>query len=122
MRLLGHRDDIPEVLASTDVLVLPSLCEEAFPLTALEGLAAGRPVVAFAVGGLREIVCDGATGLLVAKGDVPGLVEAIVRLVQNPTLGDQLGRAGKQFAARFTVEAHVMQLMDLYEEIVAGCV
>ena len=122
VRLLGHRDDIPEVLASTDVLVLPSLCEEAFPLAALEGLAAGRPVVAFAVGGLREIVCDGATGLLVAKGDVPGLVEAIVRLVQNPTLGDQLGRAGKQFAARFTVEAHVMQLMDLYEEIVAGCV
>ena len=122
VRLLGHRDDIPEVLASTDVLVLPSLCEEAFPLAALEGLAAGRPVVAFAVGGLREIVCDGATGLLVAKGDVPGLVEAIVSLVQNPTLGDQLGRAGKQFAARFTVEAHVMQLMDLYEEIVAGCV
>ena len=122
VRLLGHRDDIPEVLASTDVLVLPSLCEEAFPLAALEGLAAGRPVVAFAVGGLREIVCDGATGLLVAKGDVPGLVEAIVSLVQNPTLGDQLGRAGKQFAARFTVEAHVVQLMDLYEEIVAGCV
>ena len=80
-------------------------------------------MVAFAVGGLREVVCDGATGLLVAKGDVPGLVgEAMVSLVQDPTLGDQLGRAGKQFAARFTVEAHVMQLMDLYEEIVAGCV
>ena len=79
-------------------------------------------MVAFAVGGLREVVCDGATGLLVAKGDVPGLRRGYVSLVQDPTLGDQLGRAGKQFAARFTVEAHVMQLMDLYEEIVAGCV
>jgi glycosyltransferase involved in cell wall biosynthesis len=119
VRLLGHRDDIPEVLAATDVLVLPSLCEEAFPLTALEGLAAGRPVVAFAVGGLREIVSDGATGLLVAKGDVSGFIDAILRLVRNPGLASRLGRAGSQFAARFTVGAHVEELTELYEEIAA---
>lgn len=119
VRLLGHRDDIPDVLAATDVLVLPSLCEEAFPLTALEGLAAARPVVASAVGGLREIVRDGETGLLVSKSDLFGFVDAILRLARNPALADRLGRAGSQFAARFTVDAHVEELTELYEEIAA---
>jgi glycosyltransferase involved in cell wall biosynthesis len=120
VRLLGHRDDIPDLLASTDVLVVPSLCEEAFPFTALEGLAAGRPVVASAVGGLPEIVRDGETGLLVAKGDASALVDATLRLLRNPALAHRLGRAGSAFAARFTVDTHVEEVTELYEEIAAN--
>jgi glycosyltransferase involved in cell wall biosynthesis len=119
VRLLGHRDDIPDLLAATDVLVVPSLCDDAFPFTALEGLAAGRPVVASAAGGLPEIVRDGETGFLVPKGDASALVDATLRLLRNPALAQRLGRAGSAFAARLTVEAHVEELTQLYEEIAA---
>jgi glycosyltransferase involved in cell wall biosynthesis len=119
MRLPGHRDDIPSVLAATDVLVVPSLCEEAFSLAALEGMAAGRPVVASAVGGLPEIVRHGETGLLVPKGDASALVDATLRLLRNSALAHRLGRAGSAFAARFTIDAHVEELTEFYEEIAA---
>jgi glycosyltransferase involved in cell wall biosynthesis len=120
VRLLGHRDDIPDLLAATDVLVVPSLCEEAFGFTALEGLAAGRPVVASAAGGLPEIVRDGETGLLVPKGDASALVDATLRLLRNPALAHRLGRAGSAFAPRFTIDAHVEELTDFYEEVAAN--
>lgn len=120
VRLLGHRDDIPDLLAATDVLVVPSLCEDAFPFTALEGLAAGRPVVASAAGGLPEIVRDGETGLLVPKGDASALVDATLRLLRDPALAHRLGRAGSAFTARFSIETHMEELTGLYEEIAAN--
>src|SRR5690606_11331326 len=72
VRFAGHRSDMPEVLAAVDVVAVPS-SSEGFPYAALEAMAARRPVVAFDVGGLPEIICSGRDGLLVRAGDVGGL-------------------------------------------------
>jgi glycosyltransferase involved in cell wall biosynthesis len=119
VRFLGHRDDIPAILAASEVVAVPSVVEEAFGLTALEGMAAGRPVVAFASGGLPELVRDGETGILVRKGDVAGLASAIRRLLTDPALCQRLGAAGQRVAATFTTEARLEALSGIYERIAA---
>ena len=119
VRFLGRRDDVPALLAASDVVAVPSVVAEAFGLTALEGMAAGRPVVAFASGGLPELVRDGETGILVPTGDAAGLARAIRQLLTEPALRDRLGAAGRRVAAGFTTEARVAALSDIYERIAA---
>lgn len=117
VRLLGHRDDVPEILAAADVVAIPSVCDEAFPFTALEGWAAGRPVVAFASGGLPEMVQHRETGLVVPKGDADGLIDAILRVLSDRQLANRMADAGRRAAAKFTVANHVEALSDFYERI-----
>ncbi len=119
VRFLGRRDDVPLLLAASEVVAVPSVAEEAFGLTALEGMAAGRPVVAFASGGLPELVRHGETGILVPKGDVAGLARAILRLLTDAQLRCRLGAAGRRMAATFTTEARIDALSDIYERIAA---
>jgi glycosyltransferase involved in cell wall biosynthesis len=119
VRLLGRRDDIPEVLAASDVVAVPSVVEEGLARTTIEGMAAGRPVVAFASGGLPEVVRDGDTGLLVPKGNTAALGAAILRLLNDEPLARVLAAAGQRLAASFTREAHVEALSELYERIAA---
>jgi glycosyltransferase involved in cell wall biosynthesis len=117
VRFLGHRDDMPHVLAAVDVVVVPSLVDEGFPFAALEASAAGRPVVAFRSGGLAEAVADDDSGLLVPKGDADGLVEAVGRVLGDPALARRLGENGRRHAAGFTVARNVQGLTDLFEEV-----
>lgn len=119
VRFLGRRDDVPDLLTASDVVAVPSVVEEAFGLTALEGMAAGRPVVAFASGGLPEIVRHNETGILVSKRDVAGLAAAVRRLLTNDALTRCFGAAGRRVAAEFTNEARVDGLTDIYERIAA---
>jgi glycosyltransferase involved in cell wall biosynthesis len=119
VRLLGHRDDIPEILAASDIVAVPSMLD-ALPLAALEGMAAGRPVVAFASGGLPELVRDGETGIVAPRGDVAQLAAAILRLLNDGGLASRLGEAGRRFAADFTIQAFVDALSNLYERIAAS--
>jgi glycosyltransferase involved in cell wall biosynthesis len=120
VRFLGWRDDIRGFLAASNVVAVPSVIEEAFGLTALEGMAAGRPVITFASGGLPELVRHGETGFLVPKGDVAGLGSAILRLLTDATLCHALGAAGRRVAATFTTEARVEALTDINERIAAS--
>jgi glycosyltransferase involved in cell wall biosynthesis len=120
VRFLGHRDDIPDLLAASNVVAVPSVVEEAFGLVALEGMAAGRPVVAFASGGLPEIVHDGETGILMRKRDVAGLASALLRLLTHHALARRYGAAGRRVAAEFTSEARVDALTAIYERIAAS--
>jgi glycosyltransferase involved in cell wall biosynthesis len=94
VQLAGERDDVPELLASSDVFVLSSR-SEGLPVSALEAMAAELPVVASDVGGLAELVVDGETGILVPAGDEAALAEALGRLVQDRELRQSLGAAGR---------------------------
>jgi glycosyltransferase involved in cell wall biosynthesis len=118
VRFLGHRSDIPDVLAAVDVVVVPSLVDEGFPFVALEASAAGRPVVAFDSGGLPEAVRHGESGLIVPKGDGARLVEAIDRVLGDPAFARRLGANGRRHAAGFTVASHVRGLTELFEKVV----
>jgi glycosyltransferase involved in cell wall biosynthesis len=113
----GFRADVPQVMADLDVFVLPSLWE-GFGLVLVEAMAAGRPVVASAVGPISEIVVDGVTGLLVPPGDPDALAEAIVRLLQDPELAAALGRAGRARVEReLRVDTMVTRTEALYDEL-----
>jgi glycosyltransferase involved in cell wall biosynthesis len=113
----GFRDDVNNVLADSDLVVLPSHFE-AYPTVLLEAAAAGRAVVATRVGGIPEIVVDGVTGLLIPPADPAALARAVVRLL---THDDE--RRAMETAARRTAEEHfsaavwAQRLGDLYREV-----
>lgn len=114
VRFLGRRDDVPALLAASDALVLPSSVE-GLPLVVLEAMAAGRPVVATAVGGTPEAVVDGETGLLVPPGDVDALAEAVDSLLAAPERARRLGEAGRRrVRERFDADAAAQRILGLY--------
>jgi glycosyltransferase involved in cell wall biosynthesis len=115
--VLGHVD-VPRILRAADVGVLPlasHLGAAMIPNTLLEMMAAGLPVVATRVGAMPELVSHDETGLLVAPGDSTGLAEAIVRLLRNEWMRDQLGRAGHQLVVeRYEWSLSIDRLLQLY--------
>ena len=119
VRFLGHRTDIPGLLMSCDVLVLPSLCE-GLPLVVLEAMAAGKPVVATSILGTNEAVVDGETGFLVAPSNSAALAAAIQRVIQDDGLARRLGANGRvRAAARFSLQSMVQQVAGVYDEVLA---
>lgn len=114
---LGDRKDIPEVLASLDISVVPS-ASESLSNAALESMAAGVAVVATNVGGTPEIISDGQTGLLVSPGRESELADAIERLVEQPALRTACARKGKELAAaEFSLESVAQKYQLLYQEL-----
>lgn len=117
--LLGWRENILLLLAACDAVLVPSR-REGQSLTALEAMAAGKAVVASAVGGLRETVEDGATGLL-APLDPKAMAAALARLREDPALAAALGSAAQDFVLRHrTVEAMVDATAEFYRQVL-GC-
>jgi glycosyltransferase involved in cell wall biosynthesis len=108
-----------EALRRSLFSVAPSLWPEPFGLVALEAAAAGKPIVATATGGLRDIVVDGETGLLVPPEDREALAAALRRLIGDAELRQRLGAAAEQRAARFSPEAIVPQYEQAYEVALA---
>ncbi len=116
-RLLGWRDDVAALLSAADVFVLPSRWE-GFGLAAVEAMAAGLPVIATRVPGLSEVVAHGRTGLLLPPGDATALAEAIVELIEDPTLCARLGRAGRKRAGElFSLERFLSEHAELYDDL-----
>jgi glycosyltransferase involved in cell wall biosynthesis len=92
---------LPELYAQADICVVPSVCEEAFGIVALEAMAAGRPVVASRAGGLQFTVVEGETGWLFSPGDAGELAERLDALLDDPGLRHRMGAAGRQRAQEF---------------------
>ncbi|HET9464103.1 MAG TPA: glycosyltransferase [Gemmatimonadales bacterium] len=114
---LGHRSDIPDLLAAADLLVLPSLYE-GLPVSVLEAMAAERPVVATAIGGTDEAITHELNGLLVPPGDPGALAAAIQRVRVDPALARRLAAAGRERVDReFSSVTTAREVMKVYDEV-----
>jgi len=120
VHLLGHRDDIPGLLNSCDIFVLPSLFE-GHPLSIMEAMAAGKPVVASDIRGVDEIITDGETGCLVPPANPDALASAIQSLIDNPGGARAMARAGNEkVIAEFSSSVMVKNTTAIYRELVTG--
>jgi glycosyltransferase involved in cell wall biosynthesis len=118
----GHvpPEAVPDLIASMDVLVHPSVWE-GLPRAAVQGLLVGRPVVAFDCDGAREVVIDGVTGRLVPPRSVEGLSAAIRELLTRPDKGRSLGRAGREeLVRRFDWRAVGERLAGIYARLLSA--
>jgi glycosyltransferase involved in cell wall biosynthesis len=116
LRLLGYRDDVPDLMAAADIFALPSRFE-GLPMSVIEAMLTGLPVVATNVRGPAEQVLADVTGLLVPPGDAPALASALQRLAADPALRARMGVAGRERALQRYDErkvlAHTLDLLGL---------
>ena len=114
---LGYQDEVAPFYAAFDAFVLPS-GNEGTPVSAIEALAAGRPVVATRVGGVPDVVRDGIDGFLVETGDVEALADRLARLAADPELRARMGEAGRaRVPSRFAVERLIDDVDRLYRSL-----
>ena len=118
VQITGFRNDIPKIMALTQVYVLTSYGWEGYPISTLEAQAAGVPVVVTDAGGSGEAVQDGHTGFVVPKKAPDQLAQAILRLLDSPDLHRRMGSAGQERAQReFTKEAMCHKMDAIYEQL-----
>jgi glycosyltransferase involved in cell wall biosynthesis len=114
VEFLGHREDVPALLVDSDVCAFPSRTE-AFPNGLIEGMAAGLPVVASAVGGILELVDEGRNGLLVPVDDPAALAAGILRLLDDRPTGARLGESARAtIESRYSFDRMVASFQELY--------
>jgi glycosyltransferase involved in cell wall biosynthesis len=117
---LGYQEEVAPFYAAFDAMILPSI-NEGTPVSAIEALAAGRPVVATRVGGVPDVVREGEDGFLVEPGDVDALAERLARLAADPELRERLGAAGRaRVVPRYSVERLVDDIDLLYRSLLAS--
>ncbi|MEC1452751.1 glycosyltransferase family 4 protein [Bacillus haynesii] len=112
---LGKRKDMPRLMKISDVIVLPSL-HDTFPLVILEGQFSAKPVLAASVGGIKEIIDDGADGLLVPPADSEALAEKLSLLLDDDRTRQKLGRQAFQKAMKlWDISVHMRSIENLYQ-------
>ncbi|MGG6266419.1 glycosyltransferase family 4 protein [Leptolyngbya sp. AN03gr2] len=118
--LLGHlsRSDLEQAFSTAWVQVVPSRWAEPFGIVAAEAMMRGTAVIASRAGGLAEIVRDGQTGFLVPPGEVEPLAEALLKVLQNRELAEQMGHTGRTIAlSQFSEGAFVDRFIELYQQL-----
>jgi glycosyltransferase involved in cell wall biosynthesis len=117
---LGYHRDVASFYRLFDAFLLPS-ANEGTPVSVIEALAAERPVVATAVGGVPDVVQDGVHGRLVAPGDVEGAARALQELAEDPELRRRMGQAGRSWVVpRYSVDRLVEDVDRLYRSLLAS--
>ncbi len=113
----GYRTDVSALIGQLDVLVHASTSGEPFGQVVVEGMVAGKPVVATNGGGIPEIVQEGVTGWLVPMGESAPMAEAIMRLLRDPEGAAKMGAAGRQrVLAHFTIELTAKRVQEIYDQ------
>jgi glycosyltransferase involved in cell wall biosynthesis len=116
---LGYQEDVAPFYAAFDALVLPS-SNEGTPVSVIEALGAGRPVVATRVGGVPDVVRDGVDGFLVDPGATDELADRLADLAQDPTLRERMGKQGRErVLPRYAVERLVDDVDQLYRSLLS---
>ena len=107
-------------MQATDIVVMPSTCQESFGVTAIEASACEVPVVATRVGGVPEAIVDGHTGILVPPFDVESLAMACISLIRDPERRSALGRAGRQFVlSHYQWQRNAATMASVYRQLLA---
>jgi L-malate glycosyltransferase len=119
VRFLGRRSDVPRLLSAVDLVVMPSR-SEGLGLAAIEALAAARPVIAFAVGGLPEVVVDGVNGRLVPEGDCEAFASAVIETLRDTARRFSYAQGAASSARAFGLEEHVRRLIECYRMTLAA--
>ena len=118
VEFLGHRSDVPDLLRGATVFVRPSTLE-GMPLTVLEAMATGLPVIATRVGGTPELITDGENGFLIQVGDSHALAEAILDVLSAPERSSSMGQRNLQIVQiEYTWERVINRTEALYQEMV----
>ncbi len=118
--ILPPESDVSRLLMEAQIFVL-STNFEALPISILEAMRAALPVVATDVGGIAEAVRHGETGLLVRRGDVAGLGDALARLISSPALRVAMGTAGRRlWSAQFTASTMTARTVEVYKRALAA--
>jgi N-acetyl-alpha-D-glucosaminyl L-malate synthase BshA len=114
---LGVQEEMEEVMAMADVLILPSE-HESFGLVALEAISCGVPVVVSNRGGLPEVITEGESGFLRDPHDVPAFAAAVTRILSEPELAARMGETGRSISReRFCIRCVITDYLDLYSEL-----
>ena len=114
----GYCEDIPAILSILEIVVVSSL-SEGFGLVVIEAMAMGKPIVATNVGGMREILKEGETGLLVPAKDPDAQAEKIIYLMRNECIAHKLGLRAKEESKKYDISVHVRSLEDYYSELIS---
>ena len=111
--------EVVDLFRSARAVVVPSVWADPCPTVVLEAMAAGRPVVAAASGGIVDMVVDGLTGRLVPPGDAPALAAALSQVLGDPAAAKAFGEAGRDRAREFTISAVVERIEQMYRDAIA---
>ena len=116
--MLGFRTDIGNLLQAADIVALPTL-REGLSISLLEAIAAGKPVVASAIGSIIEVIQDNHGGLLVPPEDPAALADAIIRVGNDPELAKRMSEEAREvFVAKYTEKRMNEQYAELYQDLV----
>jgi glycosyltransferase involved in cell wall biosynthesis len=115
VHFLGRREDVPAVLSASDIVVLVSK-HEGLPRALLEGMAAGKPLVATDVRGNRDLVEDGVNGFLVPLGDVGALAFALGQLIESKELREKMGRESLRKVEAYSLERVLQEMEGIYRK------
>jgi glycosyltransferase involved in cell wall biosynthesis len=114
----GYRQDIPEMIAISDIVVRPSDVE-GFPINMLEAMLMRKPVIATAVAGVPEMITPGVNGFMIQPGDIDGLANYIVTILRDEGLGERMGNVGRNIVLeQFTLQSLIKKVENLYATMV----